>query len=100
MIGAESLDEGRFGKRDLRSLAEGDILHLSCRRTARLPLRMEENGLRLPCQSRAIRHSCTSAKKRRITRREHEHVLEAVQRRLDEAAIELAPIRALARRDA
>jgi hypothetical protein len=60
----------------------------------------EENGLRLPCQSRAIRHSCTSAKKRRITRREHEHVLEAVQRRLDEAGIELAPIRALARRDA
>ena len=28
--------------------------------------------------------TCTSGKERRITRWEHEHVLEAVQRRLDE----------------
>ena len=31
-----------------------------------------------------IKHSCTPSKERRITRWEHEHVLEAVQRRLDE----------------
>jgi hypothetical protein len=31
MLGAESLDEGRFGEQDPRSLAEGDTLHLSCR---------------------------------------------------------------------
>jgi DDE family transposase len=36
------------------------------------------------CQSYAIKHSCTTAKERRIARCEHEHVLEAVQRRLDE----------------
>src|SRR5215216_6827157 len=50
----------------------------------------EENGSVLrrywtnACQSCAIKHSCTTAKERRITRWEHEHVLEAVQRRLDE----------------
>jgi Transposase DDE domain len=50
----------------------------------------EENGLVLrrywttACQSCAIKHRCTTAKERRITRWEHEHILEAVQRRLDE----------------
>ena len=50
----------------------------------------EENGLVLhrywtsACQSCAIKHSCTTGKERRITRWEHEHVLEAVQHRLDE----------------
>src|SRR5260370_924814 len=50
----------------------------------------EEHGLVLrrywttACQSCAIKHSCTTGKERRITRWEHEHVLEAVQRRLDE----------------
>ena len=100
MLGAESLDEGRFGKQDLRSLAEGGHPTFVLPANGSPTTTNEDNGLRLPCQSRAIRHSCTSAKKRRIIRREHEHVLEAVQRRLDEAGIELAPIRALARRDA
>src|SRR6201994_2218663 len=50
----------------------------------------EENGLVLrrywtnACQSCAIKRSCTPSKQRRITRWEQEHVLEAVQRRLDE----------------
>ena len=62
--------DGRFGKQDFRYV--------------------EENGLVLrrywtnACQSCAIKHSCTPSKERRITRWEHEHVLEAVQRRLDE----------------
>ncbi len=49
-----------------------------------------ENGLVLrryatkACQSCGIKHSCTTGKERRISRWEHEHVLEAVQRRLDE----------------
>ena len=49
-----------------------------------------ENGLTLrrywttACQTCAIKSRCTPAKERRITRWEHEHVLEAVQRRLDE----------------
>ena len=36
------------------------------------------------CQHCAIKHRCTTGKERRITRWEHEHILEAVQRRLDE----------------
>jgi hypothetical protein len=36
------------------------------------------------CQSCAIKHSCTTGKERLISRWEHEHILEAVQRRLDE----------------
>ena len=50
----------------------------------------EENGLALrrywtnACQSCAIKPECTTGKERRISRWEHEHILEAVQRRLDE----------------
>ncbi len=36
------------------------------------------------CQGCAIKDRCTTGKERRITRWEHEHVLEAVERRLDE----------------
>src|SRR5262249_41795335 len=35
------------------------------------------------CQSCAIQQRCTTGKERRITRWEHEHVLEEVQKRLD-----------------
>jgi hypothetical protein len=38
----------------------------------------------LKAHRRAIKHRCTTAKERRITRWEHEDILEAVQRRLDE----------------
>jgi transposase len=81
--------EGRFGKEDFRYLAEEDVYvcpagqKLSCHCTN------EENGLVLrrywtnACQSCAIKHRCTTGKERRITRWEHEHVLEAVQKRLD-----------------
>jgi transposase len=49
-----------------------------------------ENGLTLrrywttACPSCLIKRRCTPAKERRITRWEHEPILEAVQRRLDE----------------
>ena len=36
------------------------------------------------CGTCAVRDKCTTGKERRITRWEHEHVLEDVQRRLDE----------------
>ena len=48
-----------------------------------------ENGLTLRrywtnvCQACAIRDQCTTAKERRITRWQHEHLLEEVQARLD-----------------
>src|SRR4029077_12683659 len=49
-----------------------------------------ENGLKLrrywtnACRTCALKSHCTTAVQRRITRWEHEPVLEAVQRRLDE----------------
>ncbi len=36
------------------------------------------------CPNCAIKEQCTTAKERRVTRWEHEHVLETVQQRLDE----------------
>jgi len=82
--------DGRFGKQDFRYVAEEDVY--ICPAGERLAYRYtnEENGLILrrywtnACQSCAIKHSCTPSKERRITRWEHEHILEAVQRRLDE----------------
>ena len=49
-----------------------------------------ENGLTLRrywhngCHNCAIKGRCTTGKERRITRWEHEHLLEAVQQRLDD----------------
>jgi len=81
---------GRFGKQDFRYVADEDVY--ICPAGERLPYRYtnEEDGLVLrrywtnACQSCPIKKTCTSGKERRITRWEHEHVLEAVQRRLDE----------------
>jgi hypothetical protein len=80
----------RFGKQDFRYVAQQDVY--ICPAGERLAYRYttEENGLVLrhywtnACQRCAIKHSCTTAKERRITRWEHEHILESVQRRLDE----------------
>jgi len=50
----------------------------------------EERGLRLrrywtsACRTCTIKQRCTPSPERRISRWEHEHVLEAVQKRLDE----------------
>ena len=81
---------GRFGKQDFRYVADEDVY--ICPAGETLPYRYtnEEDGLILrrywtnTCQSCPIKKNCTSGKERRITRWEHEHVLEAVQRRLDE----------------
>jgi transposase len=82
--------KGRFGKQDFRYVAEQDVY--ICPAGERLPYRYtnEEHGMLLrrywtnACQGCALKQTCTSGKERRITRWEHEHVLEAVQRRLDE----------------
>jgi len=81
---------GRFGKPDFRYLADEDVY--ICPAGERLTYRFTtmENGLTLhrywtsACPRCPIKHRCTTGKQRRITRWEHEHVLEAVQRRLDE----------------
>src|SRR6476661_4982539 len=81
---------GRFGKQDFRYVAEQDVYICPAGKRLAYHYTNEEHGLVLrrywtnACQSCAIKHSCTTGKERRITRWEHEHVLEAVQRRLDE----------------
>jgi transposase len=86
--GAKS--DGRFGKQDFRYIAAEDVYICPAGERLAYHYTNEENGLLLrrywtnACQSCAIKHSCTTGKERRITRWEHEHVLEAVQQRLDE----------------
>ena len=87
---SNSKAEGRFGKQDFRYLAEQDVYICPARERLTYHFTNEENGLILrrywtnACQNCAIKHDCTTGKQRRITRWEHEHVLEAVQRRLDQ----------------
>jgi transposase len=82
--------EGRFGKQDFRYAAEEDVYICPAGEKLTYRYTTEENGLVLRrywtnvCQSCAIKHKCTTGKERRITRWEHEHLVEAVQRRLDE----------------
>ena len=81
--------KGRFGKQDFRYLAAEDVY--VCPAGERLVYRYtnDEKGLVLHrywtnvCQSCAIKRRCTTGKERRITRWEHEQVLETVQKRLD-----------------
>ncbi len=87
---SNSKAEGRFGKQDFRYVAEADVYMCPAGEKLAYHYTTEENGLVLrrywtnACQSCAIKHNCTTGKERRITRWEHEHILEAVQRRLDE----------------
>ena len=86
--GAKS--EGRFGKQDFRYVAAEDVYVCPAGERLKYYYSNQENGLVLrrywtnACRTCAIKHQCTTGEQRRITRWEHEHVLEAVQRRLDE----------------
>ncbi len=81
---------GRFGKQDFRYVAENDVYICPAGERLTYHFTNEEKGLTLrrywttACQGCAIKDRCTTGKERRITRWEHEHLLEAVQRRLDE----------------
>ena len=92
---AKPMTSNSKGRRSLRQAGlplrrEGGRLHLPCRPKLTYSFTTEDKGLVLrryatkACQNCAIKNSCTTAKQRRISRWEHEHVLEAVQRRLDE----------------
>ena len=86
--GAKS--EGRFGKQDFVYLPEEDVYRCPAGERLKFYYANEEHGQKLrrywtnACRNCALKHHCTTGKERRITRWEHEHVLEAVQRRLDE----------------
>src|SRR5579863_3065870 len=81
--------DGSFGKQDFAYLPEEDVYR--CPAGERLPYRYtnEEDGKMLrrywttACQSCSLKSQCTPGPERRITRWEHEHLLEAVQQRLD-----------------
>ena len=82
--------QGRFGKQDFRYIADEDVY--VCPADERLVHRFtcKEHGRVLhrywtaACPNCPIKNQCTTGKERRLSRWEHEHVLEAVQRRLDE----------------
>jgi transposase len=82
--------KGRFVKQDFVYLAADDVYRCPAGERLVYHYTNQEDGLTLrrywtnACQGCAIKHRCTTGKERRITRWEHEHVLEAVQRRLDE----------------
>jgi transposase len=82
--------QGRFGKEDFRYVSEDDVY--LCPAGERLIYRYtrEQDGLALRyywtsfCADCAMKDRCTPSKERRVSRWEHEAVLETVQRRLDE----------------
>jgi transposase len=82
--------EGRFTKQDFRYVADEDVY--ICPAGERLTYRYtrEEAGLAIRrywtnvCPDCPMKALCTTGKERRVSRWEHEEVLEAVQRRLDE----------------
>ncbi len=86
--GAKS--DGRFGKQDFAYLAEEDVYRCPAGERLKYRFTSVENGLNLrrywtnACWTCALKNRCTTGEQRRITRWEHEHVVEAVQRRLDE----------------
>ncbi len=86
---SEAKSEGRFGKQDFRYVIEENIY--ICPADEKLIHRFasEEKGLVLhrywsnACRTCALKAQCTKGPQRRITRWEHEHVVDAVQARLD-----------------
>jgi transposase len=86
--GAKS--DGRFGKQDFVYLPEEDVYRCPAGERLKYYFTTVEKGLTLrrywtnACRDCALKSRCTTGVQRRITRWEHEHVVEAVQRRLDE----------------
>ena len=80
---------GRFDRADFIYIARDDEYQCPAGERAIYRFTREEHGLRLrrywssACPQCAMRSQCTPSPYRRISRWEHEEVLEAVQRRLD-----------------
>jgi len=81
--------KGLFGRQDFRYLPDKD--EYRCPANERLIWRMtsEQNGLTMHrywssnCRTCSLKSQCTTGKERRVTRWEHEVILEAMQERLD-----------------
>ncbi len=87
---SNSKARGRFVKQDFRYVREDDVYLCPAGEQLTRHTTAVERGLTLyrywtkDCQSCTIKDKCTTGKERRVTRWEHEHILEAVQQRLDE----------------
>jgi len=81
---------GRFGKQDFVYLGDQDVYRCPAGEKLKYHYTNEEDGQQLrrywtnACRDCALKPRCTTGKERRITRWEHEHVLEAAQKRLDQ----------------
>jgi transposase len=80
---------GRFGKQDFVYLVDENAYRCPAGEKLRYYYTNEENGQKLhrywtnACRTCALKSRCTTGPQRRITRWDHEHVLEAAQKRLD-----------------
>jgi transposase len=87
---SNSKAEGRFGKQDFRYVAEENVYICPAGERLAYSYTSEDKGLVVhryatkACRHCAIKHNCTKGNERRIKRWEHEHIIEVVQRRLDE----------------
>jgi hypothetical protein len=81
--------KGRFGKQDFVYVAADDVYLCPAGEQLTYHYTNAEDGKTLhrywttACQACALKNKCTTGKERRISRWEHEAVLEAVQARLD-----------------
>ena len=82
--------DGRFDKRDFIYIAKDDEYQCPAGQRAIHRFTSEENGLKIrrywssACPQCPIKAQCTPSDNRRISRWEHEAVLQAMQRRLDQ----------------
>jgi transposase len=81
--------EGRFGKQDFVYLVDENVYRCPAGEKLKYRFTAEEHGQKLhrywtdACRTCPIKAQCTTGRERRITRWEHEEVVEAVQERLD-----------------
>jgi macrodomain Ter protein organizer (MatP/YcbG family) len=85
--GAKS--DGRFGKQDFVYLPAEDVYRCPAGEKLTYHMTTEQDGKMMrrywtnACLNCSLKSKCTTGNERRIPRWEHEHVLEAVQQRLD-----------------
>ncbi len=82
--------EGRFGKADFVYLPDRDVYRCPAGQTLPWHMATVEHGMTLhrywdlaSCRACAIKGQCTTSLHRRITRWEHEAIIDAMQQRLD-----------------
>jgi transposase len=85
-----SKSAGRFGKQDFAYLPEEEVYRCPAGERLRYSFMTEQRGLTLrhystnACRKCELKLRCTPNPRRRISRWEHEQVVDAVQKRLDE----------------